>query len=150
MKLDIDPDVLLDALAEHITQQALRITHLRDERRDADQRAIDAEEKLHQLEQQHAAAVDVVANLQLGALATVGCLDRLPDGSIVIDQHGVAWQRWPFEAAASERRWWAHSPNLATAAGGGRSEGSGRWSSTALLAQRGPVRVIYVPEGGQV
>lgn len=74
-------------------------------------------------------------------------LDALPDGSTVLDREGIAWQRWTYEGS-QEARWWAHAPRL-MAASGTWSEGSGKWTSAALIVQRGPVLIIHTADGGQ-
>lgn len=82
------------------------------------------------------------------AASLLDTLDGLTDGSAVIDRNGVMWQRWTTPGLST--RWWAHAPTLSNPSGGQWSEGSGRWTAAALVAQRGSVRVIHVaPEGGK-
>ncbi|MFD4444900.1 hypothetical protein ACFWPK_34510 [Nocardia sp. NPDC058519] len=166
MKIHIEPTAALEALAQHIDQQRAALldanaghaedlqharaeAHILREKLGEEQASVDR--LTTALGEANAARVDlltVLAAVQNGVPADPGYLDTLPDGSAVIDQHGVMWQRWTTPGLSV--RWWAHAPALASPDGGTWSEGSGRWTSAALTAQRGPVRVIHIaPEVGQ-
>ncbi|MFD4444890.1 hypothetical protein ACFWPK_34455 [Nocardia sp. NPDC058519] len=167
MKIHIEPGAALDALAQHIDQQRAallnaddrhteELQHARAEAHILREKLIEAEQDVDRLAtalgEANAARIEILAALaavQNGVPADPGYLDTLPDGSAVIDQHGVMWQRWTTPGLST--RWWAHAPTLANPSGGQWSEGSGRWTSAALTAQRGPVRVIHIPapEGGK-
>ncbi|MFD4457672.1 hypothetical protein [Nocardia sp. NPDC058480] len=166
MKIHIEPGAALDALAHHIDQQRAALldanaghaedlqharaeAHILREKLGEEQATVD--QLTTALGEANTARVDLLAALaavQNGVPADPGYLDTIPDGSAVTDQHGVMWQRWTTPGLSV--RWWAHAPTLANPGGGPWSEGSGRWTSAALTAQRGPVRVIHIAtEGGK-
>ena len=168
MKLDIEPRAALDALAHHIDHQRAALLDVNDRhteeldiahaeanclRQVIDERQADIDRlttALSEANDARCALLDALAAArgELVVATVAETLDAFPDGSTVLDRHGVMWQRWIHEGATLPR-WWAHAPNLNTN-GTPWSEGSGRWTSEALITQRGPVRVIHVAlEGGE-